>query len=103
MVKRQKVEKGVLECAVCLSEFEDNEELHLLPRCSHVLHLDCIDAWLASHVICPIYHANFVEQAVNNNLNLLATPTIDATSLRPETTTPLLDHVTIVMDLQWCR
>ncbi|RWV94309.1 hypothetical protein GW17_00043165 [Ensete ventricosum] len=30
-VKGRKVGKGVLECAVCLSEFENDEELHRLP------------------------------------------------------------------------
>uniref|UniRef100_A0A804K4I6 RING-type E3 ubiquitin transferase n=1 Tax=Musa acuminata subsp. malaccensis TaxID=214687 RepID=A0A804K4I6_MUSAM len=42
-VKDLKVRKGALECMVCLSEFEDNEELCLLPRYNHVFHLDCID------------------------------------------------------------
>lgn len=53
-VKSLKIGKGSLECAVCLSEFEDSETLRLLPKCSHVFHPDCIDAWLASHVTCPV-------------------------------------------------
>ncbi|XP_062233304.1 RING-H2 finger protein ATL32-like [Phragmites australis] len=43
-----------LECAVCLSEFEDDEELQILPRCSHAFHPDCIGEWLAGHVTCPV-------------------------------------------------
>lgn len=46
--------KGSLECAVCLSEFEDGDTLRLLPKCGHVFHPDCIEAWLASHVTCPV-------------------------------------------------
>ncbi|KAG2579400.1 hypothetical protein PVAP13_6NG277900 [Panicum virgatum] len=46
-----------LECAVCLSEFDDDETLRLLPRCAHAFHADCIDAWLASHVTCPVCRA----------------------------------------------
>ncbi|XP_026655797.2 E3 ubiquitin-protein ligase ATL31-like [Phoenix dactylifera] len=59
-VKGLKIGKGALECAVCLSEFEDDETLRLLPKCSHVFHPDCIDAWLASHVTCPVCRSNLV-------------------------------------------
>ncbi|KAG1342309.1 E3 ubiquitin-protein ligase ATL31 [Cocos nucifera] len=59
-VKELKIGKGTLECAVCLSEFEDDETLRLLPKCSHVFHPDCIDAWLASHVTCPVCRTNLV-------------------------------------------
>lgn len=56
-VKEHKSVKGALECAVCLSEFDDDETLRLLPKCSHVFHPDCIDTWLASHVTCPVCRA----------------------------------------------
>ncbi|KAJ0984649.1 hypothetical protein J5N97_003005 [Dioscorea zingiberensis] len=59
-VKGLKIGKGSLECAVCLSEFEDEETLRLLPKCSHVFHPDCIDAWLAAHVTCPVCRTNLV-------------------------------------------
>ncbi|KAG8087341.1 hypothetical protein GUJ93_ZPchr0010g8797 [Zizania palustris] len=59
-VKAHKAGKGALECAVCLSEFDDDETLRLLPKCSHAFHTDCIDAWLASHVTCPVCRANLV-------------------------------------------
>ncbi|XP_072977350.1 E3 ubiquitin-protein ligase ATL31-like [Typha angustifolia] len=58
--KELKIGKGALECAVCLSEFEDDETLRLLPKCSHVFHPDCIDAWLESHVTCPVCRCNLV-------------------------------------------
>lgn len=48
---------GALECAVCLCEFEDDETLRLLPKCDHVFHADCIGAWLAFHVTCPVCRA----------------------------------------------
>ncbi|KAK8969327.1 E3 ubiquitin-protein ligase ATL6 [Platanthera guangdongensis] len=57
-VKGQKLGKESLECAVCLCEFEDDDILRLLPRCSHVFHRDCIDIWLASHVTCPVCRSN---------------------------------------------
>ncbi|KAK9269008.1 hypothetical protein L1049_000776 [Liquidambar formosana] len=43
-----------LECAVCLSKFEDTEILRLLPKCKHAFHIDCIDQWLEKHSSCPI-------------------------------------------------
>lgn len=64
-VKEHKEVKGALECAVCLSEFDDDETLRLLPKCSHVFHPDCIDTWLASHVTCPVCRANLVPDDPN--------------------------------------
>ncbi|XP_030472627.2 E3 ubiquitin-protein ligase ATL42 [Syzygium oleosum] len=46
--------KEGLECAVCLSKFEDIEILRLLPQCKHAFHIECIDRWLESHSSCPL-------------------------------------------------
>ncbi|KAL0387556.1 UNVERIFIED_CONTAM: E3 ubiquitin-protein ligase ATL6 [Sesamum radiatum] len=62
-VKDHKIGKGALECAVCLNEFEEEETLRLLPKCDHVFHPDCIDAWLESHVTCPVCRADLAAQA----------------------------------------
>ncbi|WCJ28924.1 RING/U-box superfamily protein [Euphorbia peplus] len=62
MVKGHKIGKAALECAVCLNEFEDDETLRLIPKCSHVFHPDCIDAWLASHTTCPVCRADLVPK-----------------------------------------
>ncbi|XP_031095863.1 putative RING-H2 finger protein ATL12 [Ipomoea triloba] len=43
-----------LECAVCLSRFEDIEILRLLPKCKHAFHIHCIDQWLEKHSTCPL-------------------------------------------------
>ncbi|KFK29980.1 hypothetical protein AALP_AA7G202100 [Arabis alpina] len=51
---------GVVEgtdCSVCLSEFEEEETLRLLPKCKHAFHLSCIDTWLRSHTNCPLCRA----------------------------------------------
>ncbi|GLJ38558.1 hypothetical protein SUGI_0786180 [Cryptomeria japonica] len=42
------------ECAVCLSEFEENEKGRLLPNCNHRFHKECIDMWFYSHSTCPL-------------------------------------------------
>ncbi|KAG6760233.1 hypothetical protein POTOM_036739 [Populus tomentosa] len=41
-------------CAICLSEFEEGEELRTLPECLHSYHVECIDMWLHSHTNCPM-------------------------------------------------
>ncbi|CAK9309155.1 unnamed protein product [Citrullus colocynthis] len=51
------------ECSVCLSEFEEDETLRLLPKCSHAFHLPCIDTWLRSHTNCPMCRAPVVAQS----------------------------------------
>ncbi|CAK9181766.1 unnamed protein product [Ilex paraguariensis] len=61
-VKDRKIGKGALECAVCLNEFEDDETLRLIPKCDHVFHPECIDAWLTAHITCPVCRADLVAQ-----------------------------------------
>ncbi|KAK4274278.1 hypothetical protein QN277_017526 [Acacia crassicarpa] len=46
--------KEGLECAVCLSKFDDAEVLRLLPKCKHAFHMNCIDKWLEYHSTCPL-------------------------------------------------
>ncbi|GFP82897.1 RING-H2 finger protein atl16 [Phtheirospermum japonicum] len=45
---------GSSKCVVCLNEFQDQETLRVLPKCSHAFHLDCIDVWLLSNSNCPL-------------------------------------------------
>ncbi|XP_051117958.1 E3 ubiquitin-protein ligase RING1-like [Andrographis paniculata] len=45
------------DCSVCLNEFEEDESLRLLPKCSHAFHLSCIDTWLRAHKNCPVCRA----------------------------------------------
>ncbi|KAJ8512300.1 hypothetical protein OPV22_002734 [Ensete ventricosum] len=58
--KRLKV-RGRLMCALCPSKFEDDEEIRLHPRCSHIFYFDCFDTWVTSHISCPICRANLVD------------------------------------------
>lgn len=42
------------DCAVCLSKFEAQDQLRLLPLCCHAFHVACIDTWLTSNQTCPL-------------------------------------------------
>ncbi|KAI3883355.1 hypothetical protein MKW92_039601 [Papaver armeniacum] len=44
----------LLDCAVCLGEYEDEDLLRLLPKCRHIFHRECVDGWLDSHSTCPV-------------------------------------------------
>ena len=46
--------KDGLECAVCLSRYDNADVLRLLPTCKHAFHLACIDLWLLHHSTCPL-------------------------------------------------
>ncbi|CAH8354294.1 unnamed protein product [Eruca vesicaria subsp. sativa] len=48
------------DCSVCLCEFETEDKLRLLPKCSHAFHVDCIDTWLLSHSTCPLCRSNLL-------------------------------------------
>lgn len=60
-VFKYKKGEGLIEgtdCSVCLSEFEEDQSLRLLPKCSHGFHVQCIDTWLKCHTNCPLCRAN---------------------------------------------
>ncbi|XP_074296279.1 uncharacterized protein LOC141626265 [Silene latifolia] len=57
------------DCSVCLTEFEEGDDLRLLSKCSHAFHLNCIDTWLRSHKNCPVCRALVVHEAfIGSNL-----------------------------------
>lgn len=58
--------KSPFDCAVCLSEFEAEDKLRLLPKCSHAFHMECIDTWLLSHSTCPLCRASLIPDFSSN-------------------------------------
>ncbi|KAJ4957721.1 hypothetical protein NE237_024832 [Protea cynaroides] len=69
-VKDHRRGKCDLECAVCLAEFEDNDELRLLTVCNHVFHPECIDLWFGNHTTCPLCRRSLLppEKSPENNV-----------------------------------
>jgi hypothetical protein len=47
------------DCPVCLSEFEAEDGVRLLP-CMHVFHVGCIDGWLCRSKSCPTCKAELL-------------------------------------------
>ncbi|KAL5571617.1 hypothetical protein UlMin_021214 [Ulmus minor] len=48
------------DCAVCLSKFEPDDQLRLLPLCCHAFHSLCVDTWLCSNQTCPLCHSPLI-------------------------------------------
>ncbi|MCL7023502.1 hypothetical protein MKW94_013670 [Papaver nudicaule] len=66
------IKKYPFDCAVCLCEFEDDDKLRLLPKCSHAFHLECIDTWLLSHSTCPLCRDSLLPDfSLNDNCSPL--------------------------------
>lgn len=45
--------KLTADCAICLGEYAEGDEIRVLPQCGHGFHVGCVDTWLASHSSCP--------------------------------------------------
>lgn len=57
--KRQENEPQ--ECAICLEDFNDEDELRIMP-CKHEFHVTCIDSWLTTRKkFCPICKRDIVS------------------------------------------
>ncbi|EXB94924.1 RING-H2 finger protein ATL13 [Morus notabilis] len=59
--------KNPFDCAVCLCEFDPDDKLRLLPKCSHAFHMECIDTWLLSHSTCPLCRASLLQDFSPND------------------------------------
>ena len=54
----------VTECTICLDEFVDGQNVRVLPNCSHVFHVGCIDKWFVSHSSCPNCRNSLLERPI---------------------------------------
>ncbi|CAG8761568.1 2657_t:CDS:1, partial [Acaulospora colombiana] len=53
-------------CSICLSSYEDGEELRNL-WCSHHFHKTCVDEWLILNRRCPMCRMDVVEMTEQHN------------------------------------
>jgi len=73
LIKKMTVEKSFKEglfnkedstCAICLSEYEENEKIRIL-RCEHHFHSECIIVWLKKNKVCP-----FCKREIDGNWDI---------------------------------
>ncbi|MCO5599611.1 hypothetical protein L7F22_053717 [Adiantum nelumboides] len=43
----------IMNCGICLDDFEREDEVHLFPNCSHLFHVVCVKDWLLRVGSCP--------------------------------------------------
>ncbi|CAN4113125.1 unnamed protein product [Withania somnifera] len=74
--KSEEVDTGedVLQCHICLSEYEEGDKIRVLP-CHHEFHLLCVDKWLKEiHGVCPLCRGDvrngFIDGSVSNSAAL---------------------------------
>ncbi|KAK4478189.1 hypothetical protein RD792_017472 [Penstemon davidsonii] len=53
--------KNSFECAICLNKFLEEETIRVIPNCSHIFHIDCIDVWLQNNANCPLCRTSITQ------------------------------------------
>ena len=53
------------ECAICLKEFEEKEEL-IFTTCKHLYHEDCLRKWLIERQVCPLCKYSLLADSVDD-------------------------------------
>ncbi|XP_013625571.1 PREDICTED: RING-H2 finger protein ATL51-like [Brassica oleracea var. oleracea] len=84
------------DCSVCLSEFQEEESLRLLPKCRHAFHVACIDTWLKSHSNCPLCRAE-ISVTVTNAVESVA---VSDQPIVTESDSVSVDSVVVNLDLE---
>lgn len=57
-------------CAVCLYEFEGEDEIRWLRNCRHIFHRACLDRWMDhDQKTCPLCRTQFVPEEMQDEFN----------------------------------
>eukprot|EP00250_Pteridium_aquilinum_P014454 c22002_g1_i1 orf=1239-1763(-) len=66
--RRQAAQDGSsMDCAVCLCEFEQGQEVQITPNCCHVFHSECIHKWLdQDQKTCPLCRTSLVAAPISS-------------------------------------
>ena len=78
--KQQDNNDGEDCCPICLAEYEDGDELRVLP-CEHAMHKTCLDAWLSSNPSCPSCRHS-LHDLVDDSATSIGRPMLQLRTLR---------------------
>ncbi|KAJ4837068.1 hypothetical protein Tsubulata_008433 [Turnera subulata] len=57
-------------CAVCLAEFEGEDEIRRLTNCRHIFHMGCLDRWMGyDQLTCPLCRTPVVPDDMQESFN----------------------------------
>lgn len=91
-----------LRCPVCLDDFEENQDVRVLP-CSHSFHTYCIDPWLlnvaGSCPLCRIDLRSPEEQERDRLANILPPPPPPALTSRPRSSSVRSGRLQSLLDV----
>ncbi|CAN4081359.1 unnamed protein product [Withania somnifera] len=68
------IDKGSLDCAICLSEFEHGEKGRKLETCKHIFHENCLEKWLMKMDIkasCPLCRSVIISEEIEEEFRKL--------------------------------
>ncbi|CAN8278900.1 unnamed protein product [Cochlearia groenlandica] len=72
--EKEEEEEEEICCPVCLVEFEAEDAVTYLPRCSHLFHINCIEPWLLrGHLTCPLCRSFVFSAATTTTHNVNST------------------------------
>lgn len=58
-------------CAVCLYDFENDDEIRRLTNCRHIFHRGCLDRWMMDYnqMTCPLCRTQFIPDDLQMKFN----------------------------------
>nr|GMD10518.1 E3 ubiquitin-protein ligase RHA1B-like [Ipomoea batatas] len=57
-------------CAVCLYEFDRDDEIRRLTNCRHIFHRSCLDRWMDhDQKTCPLCRTPFIPEDMQESFN----------------------------------
>ncbi|XP_009625200.1 brassinosteroid-responsive RING protein 1 [Nicotiana tomentosiformis] len=57
-------------CAVCLYEFDGDDEIRRLTNCRHIFHRSCLDRWMDhDQKTCPLCRTPFIPDDMQDSFN----------------------------------
>ncbi|MCD9644689.1 hypothetical protein HAX54_033101 [Datura stramonium] len=63
VVRFSEIEDPPESCAVCLYEFDTEDEIRRLTNCPHVFHRSCVDRWMDhDRKTCPLCRTQFIPE-----------------------------------------